>query len=184
MMNYCQTLSEFAHSTLQSQFCSETDRNRLQLEHVLYFLRPHLPHEYFQGCSHCCCDSLHNRDCLACLYGRGRPKRGGKWQFLWSYIASLDFKCAKVLDSIMSTFQLVKKTNNGKHMDGVQSAITEVDSPQVGTLGAVVLASSAAAGSAVYKVVYLYLYCICFVFVVVFVSVFVSHIVHRVLYVM
>ena len=99
-------------------------------------------------------------------------------------LASLDFKCAKVLDSIMSTFQLVKKTNNGKHMDGVQSAITEVDSPQVGTLGAVVLASSAAAGSAVYKVVYLYLYCICFVFVVVFVSVFVSHIVHRVLYVM
>ena len=69
-------------------------------------------------------------------------------------------------------------------MDGVQSAITEVDSPQVGTLGAVVLASSAAAGSAVYKVVYLYLYCICFVFVVVFVYVFVSHIVHRVLYVM
>ena len=109
MMNYCQTLSEFAHSTLQSQFCSETDRNRLQLEHVLYFLRPHLPHEYFQGCSHCCCDSLHNRDCLACLYGRGRPKRGGKWQFLWSYIASLDFKCAIVLDSIMSIFQLVKK---------------------------------------------------------------------------
>ena len=54
----------------------------------------------------------------------------------------------------MSTFKLVKK-NNEKHMDGVQSAITEVDSPQVGTLGAVVLASSAAAGSAVYKVVYL-----------------------------
>ena len=83
-------------------------------------------------------------------------------------------------------FSTRQKTNNGKHTDGVQSAITEVDSPQVGTLGAVVLASSAAAGSAVYKVVYLYLYlyCICFVFVVVFVSVFVSHIVHRVLYVM
>ena len=33
---------------------------------------------FFQGGSNSCCDSLHNRDSLACVYGRCRSKRGGK----------------------------------------------------------------------------------------------------------
>ena len=34
--------------------------------------------KHFQGSSNSCCDSLHNGDSLACLYGRCRPKRGGE----------------------------------------------------------------------------------------------------------
>ena len=34
--------------------------------------------KHFQGGSNSCCDSLHNGDSLACLYGRCRPKRGGE----------------------------------------------------------------------------------------------------------